>query len=245
VQNHLLQLVSNIAMEPPPGLGIETLRDEKVKVLKGIRALRPEDVIRGQFAGYTREDGVNPESTVETYVALRLYINSWRWKGVPFYIRAGKLLPVTATDVVVKLRQPPAIFSDVAPPANYLRFRVNPSLVIAIGALVRRPGEELQGDQVELVVNESSDTRGPLPYEELLEDALKGNPLRFARQDYVEEAWRIVDGVLEKGTPFYPYDPGSWGPAVADTLTAADGGWVNPSRSATEMPLSQSRIAAA
>jgi len=225
VQNHLLQLVSNVAMEPPPGLGIETLRDEKVKVLKGIRALRPVDVIRGQFAGYTNEQGVNPNSTVETYVAVRLYINSWRWKGVPFYIRAGKLLPVTATEVTVKLRQPPAIFSDVAPPANYMRFRVNPNLAIAIGALVKAPGEGLLGDEVELVVNESFDTKGPLPYEELLEDAIKGNPVRFARQDYVEEAWRIVDPILDDATPVYEYEPGTWGPSQAGALIAPDGGW--------------------
>jgi glucose-6-phosphate 1-dehydrogenase len=236
VQNHLLQLVSNIAMEPPPGLGIETLRDEKVKVLKGIRALRPEDVIRGQFTGYINEDGVDPKSTVETYVAARVYINSWRWKGVPFCIRAGKLLPVTATEVVVKLRQPPAIFSDTAPPANYFRFRVTPDLAIAIGALTKSPGEALQGEQTELLMNESADPTELLAYEELLEDAIHGNPIRFARQDYVEEAWRIVDPVLDSVTPIYPYQPGSWGPPQADDIADAVGGWVNPSPSIANVP---------
>jgi len=229
VQNHLLQLLSNIAMEPPPGLGIETLRDEKVKVLKGIRALQPSDVIRGQFSGYTSEMGVRKDSKVETYVALRLYINSWRWKGVPFYIRAGKSLPVTTTEVIVKLRQPPAIFSEVAPPANYMRFRVTPNLVIAIGALVRTPGAELQGKQVELLANESTDPTELLAYEELLDDAMQGNPLRFAREDYVEEAWRIVNAILDDATPIYSYDPGSWGPSEANALTTEDGGWINPS----------------
>ena len=245
VQNHLLQLLSNIAMEPPPGLGVETLRDEKAKVLKGIRALAPRDVVRGQFSGYTGESGVKPDSSVETYVALRLSINSWRWKGVPFYIRAGKLLPVTATEVVVKLRQPPAIFSDTPPPANYLRFRVTPNLVIAVGALVRIPGPELHGKQVELLASESSDPTELLAHEELLEDAIQGNPLRFARQDYVEEAWRIVDPILDDATPLYSYDPGSWGPSEANGLVIADGGWLNPSQSLADLTRPQAVVAAA
>src|SRR5262249_3393026 len=157
VQNHLLQLLTNVAMEPPPGMGAELLRDEKVKVLKGIASLGLTDVVRGQFRGYLNEPGVRAASTVETFVAMRLTINSWRWKGVPFYIRTGKLLPVTATDVIVKLRPAPAVFSEMAPPANYFRFRVTPSQVIAISSFVKVPGEALQGKSVELVVTERSD----------------------------------------------------------------------------------------
>jgi glucose-6-phosphate 1-dehydrogenase len=229
VQNHLLQVLSNIAMEPPPGLDAEMLRDEKAKVLKGIRPLAPGDVVRGQFRGYRDEPGVTPDSTVETYVALKLEINSWRWKGVPFYIRAGKCLPLTATEVVVKLRQPPAVFSALPPPANYFRFRVTPDLMIAIGALVKKAGGELDGEPVELVVSEASDPAEMGAYEELLFDAIRGNSARFARQDYVEEAWRIVDPILSAGVPVYEYDAGTWGPPQAAGLIARDGGWIDPS----------------
>jgi glucose-6-phosphate 1-dehydrogenase len=228
VQNHLLQVLSNIAMEPPPGLDAELLRDEKAKVLKGIRPLAPGDVVRGQFRGYRDEPGVAPGSTVETYAALKLEINSWRWKGVPFYIRAGKCLPVTATEVFVKLRQPPAVFSELPPPANYFRFRVTPDLMIAIGALVKKPGEALDGEPVELVVSEASDPAEMGAYEELLYDAIRGNSARFARQDYVEEAWRIVDPILGAGTPVHEYGRGTWGPPQADALIASDGGWFDP-----------------
>jgi glucose-6-phosphate 1-dehydrogenase len=228
VQNHLLQVLSNIAMEPPPGLDAELLRDEKAKTLKGIRPLAPGDVVRGQFRGYRDEPGVAPGSTVETFVALKLEINSWRWKGVPFYIRAGKCLPVTATEIFVKLCQPPAVFSDLAPPANYFRFRVTPDLMIAIGALVKTPGDELDGEPVELVVREASDPAEMGAYEELLYDAIRGNSVRFARQDYVEEAWRIVDPILGAGTPVHEYERGTWGPPQADALIARDGGWFDP-----------------
>jgi len=228
VQNHLLQVLSNIAMEPPPGLDAELLRDEKAKTLKGIRPLAPGDVVRGQFRGYRNEPGVAPTSTVETFVALKLEINSWRWKGVPFYIRAGKCLPVTATEVFVKLCQPPAVFSDLAPPANYFRFRVTPDLMIALGALVKKPGEELDGEPVELVVSEASDPAEMGAYEELLYDAIRGNSVRFARQDYVEEAWRIVDPILGARTPVHEYERGTWGPPQADALIAGDGGWFDP-----------------
>jgi glucose-6-phosphate 1-dehydrogenase len=228
VQNHLLQVLSNIAMEPPPGLDAELLRDEKAKTLKGIRPLAPGDVVRGQFRGYRDEPGVAPGSTVETFVALKLEINSWRWKGVPFYIRAGKCLPVTATEVFVKLCQPPAVFSELAPPANYFRFRVTPDLMIALGALVKKPGDELDGEPVELVVSEASDPAEMGAYEELLYDAIRGNAVRFARQDYVEEAWRIVDPILGTGTAVHEYERGTWGPPQADALIAPDGGWFDP-----------------
>jgi glucose-6-phosphate 1-dehydrogenase len=228
VQNHLLQVLSNIAMEPPPGLDSEMLRDEKAKVLKGIRPLEPRDVVRGQFRGYRDEPGVDPGSQTETFVALKLEVNSWRWKGVPFYIRAGKSLAVTATEVRVRLRQPPAIFSGLPLPANYFRFRVTPDLMIAIGASVKKAGDEPEGQQVELVISQESDPAEMGAYEELLFDAMRGNSARFARQDYVEEAWRIVDPILRGGIPVYQYEPGSWGPAEADGLVAPEGRWFSP-----------------
>ncbi len=230
VQNHLLQVLSNIAMEPPPGLDAEMLRDEKAKVLKGIRPLQPRDVIRGQFRSYRNEPGVSANSQVETFVALRLEINSWRWKGVPFYIRAGKCLPVTATEVLVKLRQPPAVFSEIAPPPNYFRFRVTPNLMIAVGALVKKAGAQVEAQPVELVISEESDPAEMGAYEELLFDAMRGNSARFARQDYVEEAWRIVDPVLGDVVPVYEYEPGTWGPSEVSESIRPDGGWFNPSR---------------
>jgi glucose-6-phosphate 1-dehydrogenase len=225
VQNHLLQVLTNIAMEPPPGLDIEMLRDEKVKVLKGIRPIRPRDVVRAQFYGYRDELGVKADSQTETFVALRLEINSWRWKGVPFYIRAGKSLPVTTTEVIVKLRQPPAVFTEVPHPANYFRFRVTPDLMIAVGALVKKAGGQLEGQEVELVISQQSYPAEMGAYEELLYDALQGNSGRFARQDYVEEAWRIVDPILGDAAPVYDYEPGTWGPPQASTLIAPEGGW--------------------
>jgi glucose-6-phosphate 1-dehydrogenase len=229
VQNHLLQVLTNVAMEPPPGVDDnEALRDEKAKVLKGIRQISVEDVVRGQFRGYQNEPGVKPGSTVETFVALKLQINSWRWKGVPFYIRAGKLLPATSTEVVVKLRDPPRIFKEADPPSNYFRFRVTPTLLIAIGAVVKVPEQDLVGEPVELVVTERADPRRVSEYEALIDDAIDRDPTRFARQDYVDEAWRIVDPVLGDKTPVHTYEPGTWGPAEADALIANDGGWVNP-----------------
>lgn len=228
VQNHLLQLLCNIAMEPPPNTDIERVRDEKVKVLRSVRTLTPQDVVRGQFDGYRNEAGVKKDSTVETFVALHLTIDSWRWKGVPFYIRAGKSLPVTVTEVTVKLRQPPAIFTETPPEHNYFRFRVTPDLVIAAGALVKDASSEVHGKMKELMIAETSDPNEMTAYEELLEDAMGGNQIHFSRQDYVEEAWRIVDPVLGDATPVRPYKPGSWGPAEADQFTARDGGWFNP-----------------
>jgi glucose-6-phosphate 1-dehydrogenase len=228
VENHLFQLLSNVAMEPPVSMENQSLRDEKVKVLRGIRTLEPSDVVRGQFKGYRAEKGVNPASTVETYVALRLYIDSWRWKGVPFYIRAGKSLPVTATEVTAILRQPPTMFSNQPVGQNYLRFRVSPGLMIAMGALVKKPGDQMTGDPVELLAAEHSNPGELLPYEELLADAMHGDPTRFAREDYVEEAWRIVQPVLGNTSPLHFYDPGSWGPAEGEALASPDGGWRDP-----------------
>jgi glucose-6-phosphate 1-dehydrogenase len=228
VQNHLLQVLSNVAMEPPSGLDGEMFRDERVKVLKGIRPVRPHEVIRGQFRGYRAEPGVRRDSRTETFVALRLEINSWRWKGVPFYIRAGKALPVTATEVFVRLHQPPAVFSDAPPPANYWRFRVTPDLMIAVGASVKTPGESIAGQQIELVINTESDPLEMGAYEALLLEAMRGAARRFARQDYVEETWRIVDPILDDAVPVHEYEPGTWGPPQADTLITDEGEWFNP-----------------
>ena len=231
VQNHLLQVLTNVAMEPPSGLDVEMLRDEKAKVLKGIQPLRCSDVVRGQFRGYRDEPGVNPESETETFVALTLEINSWRWKGVPFFIRTGKNLPVTVTDVIVKLRQPPAIFPGIPLPSNYVRFRVTPNLQIAVSASVKKAGEGLEGEQIELLISEESDPIELGAYGELLHDAIEGDSARFARQDYVEESWRIVDPVLTGACPLFSYEPGTWGPAEADRLVDAIGGWNNPAAS--------------
>jgi glucose-6-phosphate 1-dehydrogenase len=227
VQNHLLQVLTNIAMEPPPGLDADLVRDEKAKVLKGIRPLQPGDVVHGQFRGYRDEPGVRADSRTETFVALSLEINSWRWKGVPFYIRAGKCLPVTATEVLVRLRRPPAIFSGLPLPANYVRFRVTPDLMIAVGALVKK-ASAIDGQHVELVISQDSDPDEMGAYEELLFDAIRGVSARFARQDYVEQAWRIVDPVLGVVGPVHEYAPGTWGPPPADALIASDGGWFDP-----------------
>jgi len=229
VENHLFQLLSNVAMEPPVSMETRNLGDEKVKVLRAIRTLEPGDVVRGQFKGYRDEKGVKPDSTVETFVALRLYIDSWRWKGVPFYIRAGKSLPVTATEVTAVLRQPPTMFSQVTAGENHLRFRVSPVLAIGIGALVKKPGDAMTGDAVELLATENSGPTELLPYEELLDNAIHGDQIRFAREDYVEEAWRIVQPVLDNAVALRFYEPGTWGPAEADALTSTAGGWRNPS----------------
>ena len=227
VQNHLLQILSNIAMEPPPTLSIESLRDERVKVLKSVQPLCDEDVIRGQYKGYLDTPGVKPGSKTETYVALKLAINSWRWRGVPFFIRAGKSLPKTETEVVAKLRAPCPIFSSEAPPPNYVRFRISGEPVIAIGASIKTAGDQLHGCPIELIADQECGTDEMLPYEELLGDAMAGNQTWFAREDYVEEAWRIIDPILDKPL-VYDYQPGTWGPEQADKVIAQVGGWWDP-----------------
>ena len=227
VQNHLLQVLSNIAMEPPPTLSIESLRDERVKVLKSVQPLCDQDVVRGQYKGYLATPGVKPDSKTETFVALRLTINSWRWRGIPFFIRAGKSLPKTETEVIAKLRRPCAIFSAEAPPQNYVRFRISGDPVIAIGASIKTAGDQLRGCSIELIADQECGEDVMLPYEELLGDAMAGNQTWFAREDYVEEAWRIIDPILDKGNPI-EYKPGSWGPAEADKLLEGHGGWWDP-----------------
>jgi glucose-6-phosphate 1-dehydrogenase len=228
VQNHMLQIVANLAMEPPAGIDSESVRDEKVKVLKEIAPLGPDNLVRGQFAGYRREKGVAPDSKIETFAALRLGINSWRWHGVPFYIRAGKELPVTCTEVLVQFRRPPAVYTSSPPPPNYLRFRISPDVAIALGVMVKVPKDEMAGMETELLAFHHPDSEEMDAYERLLGDALKGDATLFAREDYVEEAWRIVDPVLKAGTPVYEYDPKSWGPREVDQKVSPAGGWQNP-----------------
>jgi len=227
VQNHLFQVLSNLAMEPPVRTDSESIRDEKVKVLKATRALTANDVVRGQFRGYRSEKGVAADSKVETFVALRLQIDSWRWQGVPFYIRAGKSLPVTCTEVVVRLRRPPTVFQGFHLGSNYCRFRISPDVTIAIGANVIAPGDETSSQVAEMVGTQLPRADEMDAYERVLGDAVQGDATLFAREDYVEEAWRIVDPVLKLGTPVYEYEPGSWGPKEADSISPP-GGWQNP-----------------
>jgi glucose-6-phosphate 1-dehydrogenase len=228
VQNHLFQVLSNLAMEPPVCTNCESIRDEKVKVLRAIRPLDPKDVVRGRFRGYRDEKGVAPDSRVETFAALRLEIHSWRWQGVPIFIRAGKRLPVTCAEVLVKLRRPPPLYSPGTLVNNHFRFRLSPDVAIGLGTMVRSPGEEMVGRPVELVATHHPEADEMDAYELLLGEAMKGDATLFAREDYVEEAWRIVDPVLDNTTPVHEYEPNTWGPPEADPLIAGAGGWHNP-----------------
>ena len=249
VQNHLLEVVTLLAMEPPINAGGEALRDEKVKVLKALRPLAPEDVVRGQFAGYRQEEGVSPNSHVETFAALHLQIDSWRWGGVPFYLRAGKCLPVTATEVVVEMRQPPArVFGSMGPDQpNYLRFRLGPETAIALGAHAKRPGPGMQGRDVELFVDQRDKDEAEA-YERLIGAALIGDTSLFARQDEVEAAWSVVEPVLNVDSAPHEYTQGTWGPKAADEVIAGDCSWHNPGADAHSWtrscgPLNLSRFA--
>jgi glucose-6-phosphate 1-dehydrogenase len=228
VQNHLFQILANLAMEPPAGTDSESVRDEKAKVLKAIKPMEAGSIVRGQFRGYRDEKGVSPGSRVETYAAVRLEINSWRWQGVPFYLRAGKCLPVTCTEVIVRWRRPPLVYESSAPPPNYLRFRISPDVAIGLGVMVKGAGERMAGDPVELRVCHHEGPGEMGPYERLLGEAMQGDATDFARQDYVEAAWRIVDPVLEKAAPPQEYDPGTWGPRAADPALTPPGGWHDP-----------------
>jgi glucose-6-phosphate 1-dehydrogenase len=228
IQNHLFQILSNLAMEPPVRLDGETLRDEKVKVLKAIPSLEPGRLVRGQFRGYLQEKGVAPLSKVETFAALRLEIDSWRWSGVPFYLRAGKNLPVTCTEVLARFRMPPAICDGGAVFQNHLRFRISPEMTIAIGATVMAPDDVAKPEAVEMVASRHPRPEEMEAYERVLGDAIVGDPTHFAREDYVEEAWRIVDRVLKAGTPVYEYQPNTWGPSQVDQTVLPPGGWHNP-----------------
>ena len=231
VQNHLFQIVALLAMEPPSYRGFGAVHNEKAKVFHAMRPLRPDDVVRGQYAGYRKEPNVARRTDVETYCALRLFIDSWRWQGVPWYLRSGKFLSATAAEVLVELKAPPQkLFADsepVAGRANYVRFRLSPSSAVALAARVKRAGNEFVGDQRELyLLEEQPGEEGP--YERLLEDAMAGDGALFTREDAVEAAWAVVDPVLKAHHRVHPYRRGSWGPKAADALIAADGGWHNP-----------------
>ena len=228
IQNHLFQVLANIAMEPPARPDSESMRDEKVKVLKSIPPLEEKDLLRGQFRGYQKEPGVAPDSRVETFAALRLQIDSWRWQGVPFFIRSGKSLPVTCTEITVRLRRSPRIFPSCLDVPNHFRFRINPETTLALGATVMDAEDRDIGRQVELLASRRPGAEEMDAYERVLSDAMNGDRTLFARQDYVEEAWRIVDPVLKKDTPVYEYEPGTWGPQEVNQSVIPPGGWHNP-----------------
>src|SRR5262245_41014655 len=228
IQNHLFQVLCNLAMEPPVRTDSESIRDEKVKVLKAIPSLEANHVVRGQFRGYRQEKGVAPDSKVETFAALRLEVDSWRWKGVPFYIRSGKNLPVTCTEVIGRFRKPPTVIKESALSQNYLRFRISPEMTIAVGATVMDPSVVMKGTTVEMVASRHPRPEEMEAYERVLGDAMAGDATLFAREDYVEEAWRIVDPVLKASTPIYEYEKGTWGPVEVDQKVVPPGGWHNP-----------------
>ena len=227
IQNHLFQVLCNLAMEPPVRPDAESIRDEKVKVLKAMRPLTPGNLVRGQFKGYRAEPGVKPGSAVETFGALKLEIDSWRWRGVPFYIRAGKNLPVTCTEIVVRLRPVPTMYQQFNPKPNHFRFRVSPEIVGAFGMNAIAPNSESDAQQVELAFHRQLGGGDMDAYERVLTDAMAGDATLFARQDYVEEAWRIVDPALKAGTPVFEYDPQTWGPREVERVTPP-GGWHDP-----------------
>jgi glucose-6-phosphate 1-dehydrogenase len=234
IQNHLLQVVSYLAMEPPSSTYAEAIRDEQAKVLRNVRPMSVEHMVRGQFVGYTDEPGVAKDSYMATYAALRMYVDSWRWQGVPFYVRAGKALAMTCTEVMVEFKNPPqVVFKESAPSmGNYLRFRLSPNVTIALGARAKLPGERMIGQSTELEVVEEPEQgqAGRMEaYERLLGDAMIGDGTLFARQDVVEAAWAIVDPVIHGPSPMYPYQQGTWGPREADALTVEVGGWNTPS----------------
>jgi len=233
IQNHLFQILCNLAMEAPVRTDSESVRDEKAKVLKAIPPLDAKNLVRGQFSGYLKEKGVAPNSQVETFAALRLAVDSWRWKGVPFYIRAGKCLPVTCTEVIGRLRKPPTVIRESELNSNHLRFRISPEVTIALGATVMSPGEVIAGQAIEMIASRTPRPGEMEAYERLLGDAMAGDATQFARQDYVEEAWRIVDPALKAVTPVYEYDPDTWGPSQVAEVTPA-GGWQNPASTENE-----------
>jgi glucose-6-phosphate 1-dehydrogenase len=228
MQNHLFQVLANLAMEPPVRTDSESIRDEKVKVLKAIPPLKPEDVVRGQFCGYRDEPGVAKDSNTETFAALKLEVDSWRWRGVPFYIRAGKSLPVTCTEITLRLRQPPTMFRDYDLKSNYCRFRISPDIVLAFGLNAISPENESVCLSRELLAGRHPAAEEMDAYERVLGDAMAGDATLFAREDYVEEAWRIVDPVLKAGTPVYEYKAKTWGPKEVESRVAPPGGWQNP-----------------
>jgi len=225
VQNHMLQVVGFLAMEPPVTTYHESIRDEQAKVFRAIRPLNPEDLVRGQFKGYRKENGVAPTSSVETFAAVRLHIDSWRCEDVPFFIRAGKCMPVTTTEVLVTLKRPPL---RKVGDTNYFRFRLSPDVIIAIGSQIKRPGEQFDSESTELKVLHRPDGEEMDAYERLLSDAMIGDGMLFAREDVVEAAWAVVQPILGDVTPVLEYEPGTWGPKEADRLTEEVDGWHSP-----------------
>ena len=233
VQNHMLQVLANLTMDPPTGEDHESVRDEKSRLLKAIRPIKPESVVRGQYKGYRSVPGVAPGSTVETFIAVKLFVDTWRWAGVPIFIRAGKEMPVTATEVVVEFQRPPReTFGEIVPTSSaHMRMRLSPDISIALGVRVKVPGERMVGNDVELLLQRQAAADEP-PYQRLLGDAMRGDNELFARQDLVEAQWRAVKAILGNVTPLYTYEPGTWGPEEAHQLIGAEGPWINPQAAA-------------
>lgn len=229
VQNHILRVIACLAMECPKGNDHKAQINERARVLHSVRTIDPADVVRGQYRGYRNEHGVAPDSQVETYAAIRFFIDNERWEGVPFYVRTGKHLPITVTEVLVKYKRSLQPVLDEAEPAlpNYFRFWVTPKTILALGTVVKRPGEKMVGKQIELVADER-ELDETEPYERLLGDAANGDAMLFTREDAVEASWRIVDPILGNTTPLYEYEPGTWGPAEVEQRIVPKGGWHNP-----------------
>ena len=234
VQNHLLQVIAMLAMDAPVGSDADSLRAEKLRIFRAMKPVDPKDVVRGQYKGYRDVEGVKPDSNVETFVALRLHIDNWRWNGVPFYIRAGKNLPITATEVIVDMKTPPlSLFDEIGQKeSNYFRFRFNPEVIIAEGARVKKPGEKMKGEPVELVARHHPRPEKS-PYERLLGDAIRGDNGLFTSDESVEAAWAVVDQVLTHEKPVAIYKPGSWGPTEALKIVEGDEGWHDPAKEET------------
>jgi glucose-6-phosphate 1-dehydrogenase len=235
VQNHMMQVLANLTMDPPTGEEHDAMRDRKSELLRAVRPLTAESVVRGQYDGYKQVPGVAVGSTVETFIAIKLEIDSWRWAGVPIFIRAGKMLPVTCTEAVVEFKRPPKeTFGELVPnPSAHMRIRVSPDMSIGLGVRVKTPGERMVGRDVELEMHRGAACDMP-PYERLLGDASRGNSEQFARQDLIEAQWRIVEPVLGNATPLYPYAPGSWGPEEAVQLIDGHGPWCDPKNAGPE-----------
>ena len=229
VQNHMLQVLATVMMDAPTGEEHEAVRDQKAALLKAVRPLDAASIVRGQYRGYRAVKGVRPDSPVETYVAVKLFVDSWRWAGVPIYIRAGKCLPLTAAEVTVEYKPPPrAVFDeDDSASARYVRMRLGPDVNFGSGLRMKHPGERMTGDNVELTLTQRPASQIP-PYQRLLGDAMRGNSELFGREDTVDAQWRIVEPILANPPAALEYEPGSWGPGAADTLIGADGPWRNP-----------------
>jgi glucose-6-phosphate 1-dehydrogenase len=236
LQNHLLEIVAYLAMDASTGDAPETIREERARLLRAVKPLDPDHIVRGQFRGYREEAGVAPDSQVETFVAVQLFIDTWRWAGVPFYIRAGKCMSVTSTTVTVEFKRPPReTFGEIVPAfSNHLRFRLSPDMLIGLGLRVKMPGERRVGEDVELVVAQN-EGESMAPYERLLGEAMQGDNTLFASERTVEAQWRIIEPILGGNTPLHFYDPGTWGPVEADQVIAPDGTWYNPKPTASRL----------